>query len=110
MNSMVINGKVYPLWQQFHGLNTQWVGGCIFDHEYGLSIERPLKEIRLEASGEDSAALVFDIGEESPWFSDVGYIGIGGKGPNGGLMLSRRDGGHFEILNKKDSDELKRRD
>ena len=96
-----INGKVYPMWSQFCGPNTKWVGGLIYDHDMGDCIKKPLKEIRLEPNGNESAMLVFDIGESDPWFSDVKAIGrIEGKGPNGGLLLGRTYGGHFEIVER----------
>jgi len=92
-----VNGKVYPLWSQFE--NPKWVGGKIYSHDMGTSVERTIKEIVLEPNGKESAMLCFYTEEGDRWAGDVSVIGIDGtKGPNGGLMISCQYAGYFELV------------
>ena len=95
---MIVNGKVYPLWNQFVERKDEWIGGTL--HEDGDSMDRAMgldpmtttiTDIVLKPNGEESAYFGvvgedfecgFDVGHgglgpayDDDWFTFVGYMG-----------------------------------
>lgn len=35
MGEVIVNGKVYPMWNQFIERKKEWIGGILEDTEYG---------------------------------------------------------------------------
>lgn len=48
----LINGKYYPLWQQFVDKKHKWIGGTVIEHGYGST---NIIDITLSPNGEHSA-------------------------------------------------------
>jgi hypothetical protein len=76
-----INGKVYPLWQQFVDKKENFIGKKLID--YGDSFvkdvcETTITDIKLVPNGHESAAF-FVVGEDFSCGFDVRYGGIEGK-------------------------------
>lgn len=94
MKNIVINGKVYRMWQQFVHQKEKWVGGTLTD--YGDSLDKqitpeyfPMKtkitDIKLEANGKNSA--FFEItGKDFSCGSDVKELGILANGNFHGII------------------------
>jgi hypothetical protein len=101
---LIINGKYYPMWQQFVDKKAQWVGGKIFNIDMGMTAEAKLTDIRLKPNGDDSAMIVFDCiyeGKPDAWSIDVSVAGIGANNTGiEGLCISGMYVGDF-ILQKK---------
>lgn len=81
----VINGKTYPLWQQFVDRQNEWIGGILEDE--GDSMDRRMgaqpmktiiKEIVLKENGIDSAWFGVE-GEKFGCGFDVQHGGISGN-------------------------------
>ena len=86
MENIVVNGKVYPMWQQFVQKKDEWIGGILTDYGdnfdknfYNMSEDFPMKteitDIVLLPSSIDSAMLIFQ-GKDFDCGSDVQYLGI----------------------------------
>lgn len=101
-----VNGKAYPLWDQFIRGKSKWIGGIIED--FGDSMDRALfgaeetnnttkiTDITLEPNGKDSA--FFEIkGESFCCGFDVHYGGISGNQESGWLTFSGYGGHTFRI-------------
>ncbi len=80
---MEINGKTYPMWEQFVEREEEWIGGWIEDFGDsmdkiifdGMTVKTVITGIELRANGEDSA--FFEVfGEEFSCGFDVGVGGI----------------------------------
>jgi len=53
---IVINGKTYPLWQQFVDNKAQYIGGTLRDYDYEDDVlTTEITDITLEPNGIDSA-------------------------------------------------------
>jgi len=86
--NIVVNGKVYPLWQQFVQHKEEWIGGVVED--MGDPIDRAMgytgatgkiTDIKLEPNGKDSA--MFEIvAEDFSCGFDVRYGGVIGGEPD----------------------------
>lgn len=102
MKDIVINGKVYSMWQQFVHQQKEWIGGTLED--FGDSMDRgmgalPIKTIItgivLRENGKDSA--YFEVnGKDYGCGSDVKYIGIT-AGDEGWITLSGYSGHKWRI-------------
>lgn len=98
----LINGKHYPLWQQFVDRQMEWIGGRLQNLDDGDIAETKIAEtkitgIRLEPNGEDSAYFSVD-GETFSCGFDVQYGGISG-GEDGWLTFQGYGGHAWRIAN-----------
>jgi len=94
---LVINGKTYPLWQQFIDRKAEWIGGILEDHDMGEVASTEITDITLEPNGKDSAFFSVDGKTFSCGFcTSIG--GIGG-GENGWLTFHGY-GGHTWRIKK----------
>lgn len=95
-----INGKRYPLWEQFVDKKEEWIGGTMqeFDSHCGPAPKEIIKDVRLEANGKDSAMLHFD-GETYTWATDVEclYVDPSKNIPNGIALGARMCGSACHI-------------
>jgi hypothetical protein len=101
-----INGKIYPMWNQFVEKKEQWIGGILEDS--GDSIDRhmgaekmktKIKDITLEPNGEESA-MFHVIGEDFSCGGDVEHLGIT-AGESGYMTFSGYGGHSWRIKNKE---------
>jgi hypothetical protein len=77
-NLTEINGKVYPMWQQFVDKKSEWVGGSLINVDKIMgSAETVITDVRLVPNGKESAMIEF-VGEDFTCSCDVRYCGIGG--------------------------------
>lgn len=109
MDDIVVNGKVYPLWQQFVQRKQEWIGGTL--REQGdsgiMSCAGPedgateILDIELRPNGTDSATFHV-IGKDFTCGSDIGCLGIIGRHgfPEGFLVFSGY-GGHTWGIRRK---------
>ena len=98
-----VNGKVYPMWQQFLDQKDKWIGGMLQD--FGDSMDRrmgyegekaTISDITLEPNGEDSA--FFGVHTDKGLFGfDVSVGGIGGDKEHPWLTFSGYGGHKFRI-------------
>jgi len=112
MERKLINGKHYPLWQQFIDKKEEWIGGLLQD--FGDSMDRQLfpeaengitteiTDIRLEPNGEDSAFIFID-GEDFDCGFDVEHGGII-AGDEGWITFSGYGGHKWRIKQKSKND------
>ncbi len=90
-----INGKRYPLWEQFVDRKDEWIGGTLVDVADGAP-PTTIIDVTLSPNGSDSAA--FDIvGEHYSCGFDVRYGGIVPGDVENGLMLTRLWTGDFSV-------------
>ena len=101
MKDILINGKVYPMWQQFVQKKQEWIGGTLqdfgdsMDKSLGITGEEPMStkitDIKLSPNGLTSAFFEVEgehfgcgfstgiggIGgtQEKPWITFSGYMG-----------------------------------
>jgi hypothetical protein len=102
-NHLYVNGKYYPLWEQFVFKKQQWIGGLMQD--YGDSIDRgafgfegmetKIVDIKIRPNGSDSAFFEV-IGEQFTCGFDVKYGGII-PGKNDWLTFSGYGGHTWKI-------------
>ena len=103
---MEINGKTYPLWEQFVERQQEWIGGWIEDYGDsmdkiifdGTTMKTIITKIELKPNGEDSA--FFEVfGEEFSCGFDVQYGGIigGSDGDEEWLTFSGYGGHQWRI-------------
>lgn len=100
-----INGKVYPMWQQFVQRKEEWIGGVLED--FGDSMDRcmgigksstEILDITLSENGEDSA--MFSVkGDEFTCGSDVSCLGLT-TGDKGWITLGGYGGHTWRIKQK----------
>ncbi len=94
----LINGRHYPLWQQFVDRAHEWVGGTLEDHDSlcgGTPMVTNITGIELRANGKDSA--FFEVeGEDFGCGFDVAYGGIRG-GEEGWITFSGYGGHKWRI-------------
>jgi hypothetical protein len=99
MADRIINGKVYPLWNQFVDKADEWKGGILIDNDMGVQSETIIKDIVLEANG-DSASFHI-IGQDFDCGFGVQYGGITGQQPFGKDYLTFSGyGGHMFGIKK----------
>jgi len=101
-NELTINGKFYPLWNQFVEKQNEWIGGVLED--YGDAMDRrfgagkmstEITGIALRPNGEDSA--YFEVcGMGFSCGFDVAYGGIG-AGEQGWITFGGYGGHKFRI-------------
>jgi len=105
----IINGKTYPLWQQFLDKKKDWVGGILedegdnFDRKFlGAEIATTIiEDITLRPNGEDSA--FFSIkGKDFNCGFDVSCGGISRQNKKGWLTFSGYNGHTFRIKGKEE--------
>jgi hypothetical protein len=95
-NKMIeINGKVYPLWNQFVEQKDQWIGGILFEYAFPCNLITTIKDITLVPNGSDSAYFSI-IGEAFSCAFDVQYGGIT-CGDCGWITFSGYGGHTFRI-------------
>lgn len=97
-NEQVVNGRVYPLWNQFVENAQKWAGGTLEDHDMGMLMSTPIKTIELIPNGETSAFFQV-IGEEFNCGFDVGYGGVV-AGENGWITFNGYGGHTWRIKEK----------
>lgn len=73
-----VNGKVYPMWNQFVERSREWEGGILKDLDMGHISETKIIEIKLSPNGEDSAFFSI-VGEKFNSGFDVRYGGVTGS-------------------------------
>jgi len=105
-----INGKVYPLWNQFIDQKEKWIGGVLED--FGDSMDRAMfnldksdltteiTDITLVPNGTDSAFFSIE-GKDFGCGFDVQYGGIPGSQEPGWLTFSGYGGHKFRIKEKE---------
>lgn len=109
MKEIIINGKRYPLWEQFVHQKEKWIGGTLTDRGdsmdraiFGVdSMTTTITDIKLEPNGKESA--IFSVcGEDFTCGFDVQH---GGAIPSNddGLVFSGY-GGHIKINLPKKSE------
>lgn len=97
-----INGKTYPMWNQFVEQKSDWIGGEleeVIDIISGREEDAKTKitGIRLEPNGPDSASFFVD-GEGWGCSGDVQHLGIyGAKSKDGWITLSGYGGHEWRI-------------
>ena len=93
-----INGKVYPMWNQFLDAEKEWIGGTLINIDMGLTAETKITGVILEKNGDKSEIFGFK-GEDFDCTSDVRYVGIGHEKPNykDFLCLSTQYSGYFLV-------------
>lgn len=106
----LVNGKHYPMWQQFIDKKEEWIGGKlidrgdIFDVMHGMAdpddpAVTVIKDIRLKPNGKDGAFFQVE-GEDFTCGGSVEYLGIsGGIEVENGICLAGY-GGHKWIIQK----------
>lgn len=96
----VINGRTYPLWQQFVDRKDEWIGGTLTDPPG----EDPtlITDVELKANGTDSAMFSF-LGTDYDCGFDVGFGGVTGDHVENGLMFIRSFGGKFSATKKPEA-------
>lgn len=51
----LINGRTYPLWQQFVDRANEWIGGTLEDHDMGQVASTKITGISLSPNGKENA-------------------------------------------------------
>ena len=105
----VVNGKTYPMWDQFLEKKQEWVGGVLED--FGDNMDRTLfgdnkmateiVDITLEPNGEDSAFFSI-VGKEFSCGFDVKHGGISGEQNGEDWLTFAGYGGHKFRIKKKE--------
>lgn len=95
-----INGKVYPMWQQFIDKKDDFIGGILEDHDMGMCMRTKITDITLEPNGENSAFFSVE-GEDFGCGFDVGHGGIG-SGEEGWLTFYGYAGHTWRIKGVED--------
>lgn len=72
---IVVNGKVYPMWQQFVQKKEEWIGGTVRDTSGGLHVDTEITDIELTPNGPDSACFTV-VGKDFTCAGDVRHLGI----------------------------------
>jgi len=109
MGVRYVNGKFYPLWEQFVGQSDDWAGGTLtdfgdsFDKRVGLEcLQTTIKYIELVPNGQESA--MFNIvGEDFTCGFDVKHGGVSPYGVGMGMTF-RGYGGHEFHIQKKEKE------
>lgn len=95
-NQKLVNGKHYPLWQQFVDKKDQHIGSNLI----GEGVSTKIIDIKLEPNGDDSAMFNV-IGEDFTCGFDVAYGGIDGSRCKDGVLAFSGYAGHqWEIKSK----------
>lgn len=90
-----VNGKVYPLWNQFVDASDEWHGGMLEEIESNSISGTLIENIDLYPNGETSA--VFEVnGKRFTCACDVQYLGIT-DGEKGWITFSGYGGQQFRI-------------
>lgn len=92
---MEINGKYYPLWQQFVDGKATFVGGILEDE----GEETCIVDVQLLPNGDDSAVFMV-TGESFSCGFDVRSGGISGQRADGALEFNRFLMGPFYVTPK----------
>ncbi len=106
----IINGKTYPLWQQFIDNKGKWIGGSLedegdsFDRQFlGAEMARTMiKDITLVSNGKESAYFSIEGNDFNCGF-DVSCGGISGQQKKGWLTFSGYGGHTFRIKEKEET-------
>jgi len=105
MKDIVVNGKTYPMWQQFVQRKDEWIGGILEDFgdlmDQAMGYEgyvKKITDIRLEPNGETSAMFSVESDEFNCGF-DVEYGGVA-AGEEGWLTFSGPMGHSWRIKQK----------
>lgn len=102
---IVVNGRTYPLWQQFVQNAEKWIGGTLQDD--GDSMDRrmgaersgtEIVEVQLRPNGDDSAFFAV-IGKDFECGFDVKYGGVT-SGETGWITFSGYGGHSWRIREK----------
>lgn len=76
-----VNGKVYPMWQQFIDMKDKFIGGVLEDHDMGMYAKTKITDITLEPNGKTSAFFSVEGEDFGCGFDvEVGGIGSGDEG------------------------------
>ena len=96
----MINGKVYPLWQQFIDGKDEWIGGTLqeTDDMFG-TVQTAITDITLRPNGAESAFFSIE-GENFGCGFDVRYGGISPESVPGVLTFRGPGGLRFQISKK----------
>jgi len=89
---IIVNGRVYPMWQQFVQRKREWIGGTLIEQGDSLisaehASKTEIEDITLEPNGIDSAAFSV-IGKNFTCAGDVSNLGIVGWRPFGPDFLT----------------------
>jgi len=108
-----INGKIYPLWEQFVINKNEWIGGILRDYGGGCMgsdyYEGIITNIILDPNGEEDAFFSVESNDFGCGFS-VKVGGFVGKpdGLNGDIFFSGYCGHTWSIEKKKKENEVKK--
>ena len=104
MDDVVVNGKVYPMWQQFVHRKEEWIGGTLREANGILgdagSPDTEILDIRLEPSGATSAIFRV-VGKRYECASDVEFLGVTGQEIGDGFLAFSGYGGHLWGIKQK---------
>lgn len=94
----VINGKVYPMWNQFVEKKETFIGEEMFSNEEGggQSESTIITDVTLEPNGDDSAMISF-IGKDYTCACDVRFCGISPTPIPGFIVIATSFGDTFYI-------------
>lgn len=101
---IVINGKVYPMWQSIVEQKDRFIGGIIVEHAGFMTDEVSTKITDIRLFGENESTFIAVDGEEWGMVADVDCTGISGAEP--GVLHIRMTfaGGDSWTLHPKDKD------
>jgi len=96
---MEINGKTYPMWNQFVDKADEFKGFLLEDHDMGMVRVTKVTDITLKPNGKDSAFFTIH-GEDFDCGFDVGHGGIG-SGEEGWLTFRGYANHMFRVQTKE---------
>jgi len=107
MGTRYVNGKFYPLWEQFVEQSSEWEGGILtdyldnFEKRLGLEcLQTTIKRIELVPNGE-SSAMFNVVGEDFTCGFDVRYGGLSPYGVGMGITFEGYGSHEFHIQKKE---------
>lgn len=94
----LINGKHYPLWQQFVDKKDQYIGCTLEDNDGGIQAITKITDIKLDPNG-DSSAMFTVVGKDFSCGFDVSHGGIDGSRCKDGMLAFSGFAGHQWAIN-----------
>jgi hypothetical protein len=93
---MEINGKEYPLWNQFIERKKEIIGKKMMSIDMGTLMETIIEDVALKENGNNSAMFIV-YGKDFDCGFDVHHGGITESYYKGGIGFTTRYGGSFSI-------------
>lgn len=91
---MTINGKEYPLWEEFIKRKDEFIGKTLTEEDMGAIMETKVLDLTLKPHGTDSAFFEV-VGEDFSYGFNIKYGGISSS--DGNLSFSFMYGGKAYI-------------